>query len=465
GNSLTWEGEFKTTWERDMDTNQSGFTEDVALELGWDILDFTTHTSDTNVDGYYGVMTASGGNLRFYTEYNTVADSIVGDNDAAFGDTANLSTKFTWEQIWGRVNFGDIYLLVGAAETQFTRINGWNYARQQDSLRADWAHLGARTQKGYLLNTDPWVTNGSADLVATAPNSAGLGVGYVGGLYEALFTVSAPSVEANDNDEYNFGLDAVASPIAGLTVNFSSVYQGVQLATEDADNTVGDNLTLAFGTGYFMEINSDMTLEPFVGYDTVIPMGQAASGGSDIDRYLAHEASVGVTLNWPGAAGWGYDPLLDWSAEIDESNIYSGITAAANVYLAPTDGAEPQINAQVSSHEVTTGGLVPNLGWTFIVEVKDITNAREYPDDVANEWAYGIYADYSIDSIITPYIGNEYKVTASTTEPDIMRLNVGVDFTMIPNTTFKVDYNNDQFIVEDQDGDNGNIAISIAVTF
>ncbi|HQL33991.1 MAG TPA: hypothetical protein PK969_12110 [Treponemataceae bacterium] len=438
--SIDFKPKLGVEWGYDFDRNQSGFKEIVNLDLEWEILPYQDYASDSSGIEYgdpYGLAMFSGGHLMLK----------IHDEDGDLSATTNPAfqpvLELNYEKIWGKIVWDPFYILVAANENNFyTRHTGWSFATANSRPRANWAHIGYRVQGwSSSVNSDAWGIAGVGDAVNTVGGEAGLGLGFIGNTTETLFMVTSPlsweyinaSNPGNVDNKYDFGLSAESNPIGDLMVRGSAV-TGINYDVLP--------LGLSGALGYRFDITNTLAFMPHTAMDI------AFSGTEDkpLDNWKT-ENSFGFDVIWPGSNGWGDNPLLDM-----ESNIFAGFTLDGSVVMSK--GADPKINMVASMHEDNSGGLVQNLGTTFVFELADITG-----DKPVN--TFGFYADYNIWNQFRPY-GRFLKTTDSSVKKNITG-ELGLEMTMIPNTVITFMYKTEDLTAISEN--KGILTTSFIVTF
>lgn len=225
---------------------------------------------------------------------------------------------------------------------------------------------------------------------------------------------------ADREHAYAFGAGAEIT-FAGFTVN--------------ADGILGlnyeDDKPMAFGVGveYEMMLNDTFTVVPFAGADMLTKQGPA-------DDDLAMEIGGGVKLLWPG---FDDEDSNEFSGTYDDDDIVSGFSLSTN-FLNVGD-ADPTMNVVAALYEdAGDESLVPGLGAQAFIEFYDVLGNYDYSTVLypANdsEFGAGVYAEYAVGDL-KPY----GKVTFDGWDDDVT-LTLGVEASMIANTTFTLQYYN-----------------------
>ena len=225
---------------------------------------------------------------------------------------------------------------------------------------------------------------------------------------------------ADREHAYAAGVGAEFTPIDGLTV--------------DADAIFGFNyesdVPMAFGASveYEMALNDTFTIVPFAGADILTKQG--------VDEDLAMEFGGGIKVLWPG---FDDEDSNEFSGVLDDDDIVSGASVSGN-FVKVGDG-DPQLNLVAALYEdAGDESLVPGLGAQAFLEFYDVLGNYDFsaasPGAKDTEFGFGVYADYAIGDL-KPY----GKVTYDGWDDDVT-LTAGVEASMIPNTTFTLEYYN-----------------------
>lgn len=413
---ITFKPKMGTIWGYDLDTNQSGFREVIDIDMEWEILSYKDHATEANdIDPGKptGLLMFSGGHfmLKIQNESGDLSSS-----DGNGNKVLDPLWTINFEKLYGKIVWDPFYLLVAASEKNFySRITGWSYTTANERPRANWAHIGSRVQNWTgALNTDPWNVAGKMDQVNTQGGVAGIGLGYIGNLTEALFQIASPfDWENNTENSYDIGISMESNPVGNLMVQASAIY-GLNYPS-------GRPFGTSAALGYRFDLRSDLALMPHTAMDV-------AFKGPDSNPFdsIETENSFGIDVIWPGSTGWGNNPLID-----KESNIFSGLTIDGSV-VTKKSLDKPNLNAEISMHEDTIGGLIPNLGTTFVIDLGNLER-----DTI--QFTYGVYLDYLIWNQYKPYLRIK-KQTASTVLDNPVSAEFGFEITAIEHTIITLKY-------------------------
>ncbi|MBI9098751.1 MAG: hypothetical protein JEY91_09750 [Spirochaetaceae bacterium] len=440
---LEVEIELGTIWGLDLNQMSSGFDEIIDLDLRYTLNPFSKLRSGTeglDLDAPYGMVMVDG----VHVEFNIVDQE--GDQRAAFSapdTTKNISINY--ENIYGKIVWDPFYLLVGSSDdgNHYDRINGWTFIKSTSKIRSNLAHLGYRVPFVTANSSSRWAQEDKTDWLENEAADSMLGFGFGMGATEMMLSIgSKQNWEKNTENRYDIGYMIESNPIGDLTVK-GSVNTGI--------NYVAIPLDFAVSAGYRFDLGtintSSLSLVPYFAMD-----GHFISGLPMADNYakdwpfeeLAAEISLGVTLEWGGPVGWGYEPLNNIMTDRGP-----GITLSASLFnpgykFARDENPEGELTIAISVFEDTNGGLIPNLGFSGVFEIADVTNVAETTDDLntnINEEIkiqYGLYVDYNILDILKPYTR-----FSKTSLYGPVNFELGTQFTLIPNTVITVSYENE----------------------
>lgn len=417
----TINGNITTIWGSDIDNESTGFSESIDINFNWDVGgwgDYSSEVSGVNFNKAYGMAFVSGGLIRFKLE-----DDLVIDNNSG---TDLLNIQILFENAWAKIVKDNFYIQLAADGTFYNREAGYNLDYSKDMVRANWAHIGSRIQKSYILDSDDWNTNGDMDAVKNEGSTAGLTLGAdFEGYKTYLFVGSPDDMYDNTDNVYDFAWGNEFKPMDKMVIS-ASVYTAIN---DPQFNPLG------FGTAISHSVNltGKLALEPYLAFD-----GQFQDDGIDPWATLDSEFAYGLTLKWPGPNGWGYEWLFDgergtnYGFEANYSKRYSGFTLSGN--MVTIDDVVSH-NLQASLYEDTTGGLIPDFGGSMLFEVKDLTS-----DDMI--YAYGAHIEYNYFNIVEAFARVENK-NASLDEPEIY-FGAGFSWLGLPNTTMTLRYDNEK---------------------
>lgn len=433
---------FGTIWGYDFNTGNTGFREIIDIDMEWEMLSYMDHATDVEDIDYglpYGMAMFSGGHFTLKLQNE---DGDMSSSDGNGGTTLVPLWSINYEKLWGKIIWDPFYLLVAANENNFfTRPTGWSFATANSRPRANWAHIGNRVQNwlGILNPTTKWMLTGKNDQLSTQGGGAGLGLGYIGGASEVLVQVASDSDwVSNKDNKYEFGASVESNPVGNLMVRGSAVY-GVNYVNVAPFGFAGS-------LGYRFDVTNTVAIMPHTAMDFKF-LGKS----DDPTSLYATENSFGFDVIWPGANGWGDNPLIN-----QETNIFAGLTVDGSVYKLKDQ--EPVINAQVSLHEDDAGGLIPNLGTTFVVDLANVMEGTF-------AYAYGVYVDYLLWNQFKPYtrVFHTYMNPADLRTDQVLQTEIGMEITVIPHSVITVKYESPD--LSRYEDNKGLFTTSVMVTF
>ncbi len=432
-------GNMTTTWGTDLNTDASGFSEKIDIDFLWDVGewgDYSSDISDVSFKKAYGMAFVSGGLVRFKIENGDDGNDLKMDNNEG-NDIMKVQVQL--ENAWAKVIMNDFYVLLSAAGTNYERQAGYNFNGSRDALRANWAHIGSRLQKSYILNTDDWNVNDDMDAIGTTGPTAGLTFGVDLENFRTYLSIGSENdMTKNIDNEYDFSWSAEWKPVESLVVN-SSVISGINY----------DAIPLGFGTSllYDYKLTSTLTFKPFIAFD-----GKFNYDDNNDYTSIYSETAYGLTLEWPGANGWGQEWLFDnsdgleYGFEKNWSNRYSGFTVSGN--MVNIDNIQFH-NIQASLYEETIEGLIPYIGASLLFEMKDITSTDM-------EYAFGGHIEYNHMNMFNVFTKAERSIDDDRSLDDIY-FAAGIDWLSIPNITISLRYDNSS--INDLDKDMGQVRL------
>ena len=149
-----------------------------------------------------------------------------------------------------------------------------------------------------------------------------------------------------------------------------------------------------------------------------------------IDEELWMEIGGGVKLHWPGFDDEDSNEFSQWA---DDDDIHSGASLSAN--FVTVEPADPVMNLVAALYEDSGDeSLIPGLGAQAYLEWIDVLNSYDTYEADDMLMGAGVYVDYAIGDFM-PYA----KFTYDNFDSDAT-LTLGVEASMIPNTTFTLEY-------------------------
>lgn len=261
--------------------------------------------------------------------------------------------------------------LAAAGATNF--FNPWNrdYDHSYQQLIADWAYLDTRVQyrrgtvADYLadrtVETNYWSYDQPSpnfdDLATDYTTGALVGLEYAGKTVAGRlkFNTRYPlaTLPANETNGLGLGGDLALTPFNGLTSTTSAALRLNYKGTASPEQMgVGTKLAYDIPLSSF----KGLSLTPLVGYDF--------KQGLSLSKLQSQEASVGLTVHWPGTEGWAQDLLHDRTGAV-----YSGATVAFKVYQADLTNAQLTQTILFTLYEDPDDtGLIKGLGSEIVVE-------------------------------------------------------------------------------------------------
>jgi len=450
GDSATVNASFETIWGVDLNTGYTGFDKAVDIDFEWALGEWSDYSSDISEVSFskpYGMAFISGGLINFRILDHQDARSGDRERDniednrtksaSGFGD--DLEIQIMFENAWSKIIFNPFYVLLEADIQNFDRQNGYNFEKNQDAIRANWAYIGSRIPLSYILDSNDWWKDGETDAIQNevtnegvkVADTAGVSLGYGGEKLKAAYSIGTQkNWETNEFNRYDMAFDIEVKPVNKLTLN-ASVVSGINY----------ENFPVKFGVGSAYEFPlgyTNFNLQPFGGLDAYFS-GQ----GDDAYKYMNTEVAYGVNFTWPGENGWGFEWLSD-----DDRNRYSGITLSGNTV---TIEEETRNNLSITMFEDTVTGLIPDLGSSLLFEIKDLGSADQ-------QLAYGAYVEYLFHGMARPFMKVESK--SGDLDGDIA-FSGGTEFLFIPNAGITAKYESQT--INDTAADAGLVTVAVKI--
>lgn len=173
------------------------------------------------------------------------------------------------------------------------------------------------------------------------------------------------------------GIDIALDPALTKGLRVYASVAGTWDYNADADP---DPIIAGLQLAPVIALNEDISLEPYAAAD----IGTKFTQNGDIEPF-EYEAAVGVTLRWPGDAGWFKDYILD-----KDGRVFPGMSVAYKVYgMADDPVADLQHNLKFTLFEPRGDeGVFYGIGSEIIVDAGNLT-AKE------RELLATVYLDYT----------------------------------------------------------------------
>lgn len=219
-----------------------------------------------------------------------------------------------------------------------------------------------------------------------------------------------------------FGVDSVFNPFPELRI-FASV-AGKAMYGSDAS---ADDIMAGTKIGYTIALNEDVSLQPYVGLDIGTAIGD---GGNPVEFELAG----GLTMRWPGQAGWFVDYLRD-----SDGRVFPGMSIGYKMY------GNSEANAEDFIHDIKftlfepkgDDGMFFGIGSEIIVDFVDVgSDARSL---MATAYVdYTMYGALGLPGALVPWAIICYdNLPDGSDRLNDMKLDLGVKLeNAIANTTF-----------------------------
>ncbi len=434
GTTAQLNANFTTTFGADLDTQDMGFEENLNLGILWQVGGYETQSTPAPEDDFpFGEAVVTGGIVKLKFENLTITDQ---------GDT-NKATSFTpdiwFENAYARLVLNNYYMQIFKDYDGSAGHNskvGFNFDTSLSSIGSNWAHIGPRVNKSYLFGGEQWEIQEGMDNVKDSKNEAGIAVGMDLENFRTYVAVgSDKGMEDNVDNQFDFSLAAEYKPLAEVTV-LAGATTGINYKNGD-DNTI----PLGFGGSaeYGYVLTDTIKLKPFVAFD-----GLFVADGDDSFAGMNKEIAYGITIEWPGHAGYGYEWLQDstkgktYGAGEGEGHRYPGASIAG--ISIETGEDDFMHNFHMSVYEESVGGIIPNLGGSLIFEIKDVTDTTTE----GIKLAYGVYTEYDLMGYYVPFVQSSCEdILIDDSDDLVVELSVGIKIKTLANTEIQLRYDND----------------------
>lgn len=433
-------GEIKSTYGVNFDYDQvrSGLKEDFNFDIVWPLVPY--EHSSKGEQGDFRVETSLTGALDF-----TILDH---------GNGWTQDTEPTWtvhfSNIYSKIYLDSIYFLVGARDTNYEHADGYTISTSADKIRANWAALTSRVAWSYLLTPDYNISQDSdylngIDGEQGSESSIGLG-GDVNDLSWLFLFGTQNDWTVDEDNRFDLGYNVSFTGIPSLTIN-----QGLFTRIQKDENV---ELGAGLGLEYKIPLTGTLVIKPNVGADIFI---------TDLENTTLQgtEIAYGITVEWPGAAGYGDSHLQESSNNKGEfkNQRYSGLTISGINYIDGDDEENDEFNLKLSLVDTRDAGLIPGLEIEALVEIVDVTKIA---DDEHN-LAFGLYADYTVADFFRPKVHGVMRTIDSEDRSYPIELSVGVDYVGLNSTTISLVYENDN--LSEFEEKPGRVLLSVTSSF
>lgn len=362
------------------------------LALTYDLFGYQKITNRLKSDDPVGFIDLTLGEvqIRFANasqpDYNNPGQNMkLGFNDSAVGKTGYFGPLYL-QNVRSGILWGDWIIQLGAGGTD----SFWDPWHRESTgygqMASSWAYLDTRVQyqrplipvvvKTPSVETNYWAYDTKADSEATGVDElstsfpgAMVGIQYVGPELSAMWKIATNNTwQTASPNGLSSGLDVSYTPAASLKGFrvLSSVVVGLDQGASHDEGTVSGGVKVGYDLALPRSSVKISSVEPYVGFDLLKPFTGPAPTSA--------EASLGLTLHWPGMNGWGFDYLQ--GLEGRSGNVYSGATLALKTFAPNVDASENlKHSAQLTWYNDSDGGLINNIGSELVAQWKDFANA------------------------------------------------------------------------------------------
>jgi len=293
---------------------------------------------------------------------------------------------------------------------------------------------------------DRFGSNISAEMVSAMYNSDNFGINFKLGTEYKFYSDEIKEDNANG---LALGFDTVFTPSAldGFRTFFSAMTT-INWET-DADP---DPIYAGTRIGYKLALNDDLNIEPWVGYDIGLFIGE-----DEVKN--AHEFSFGLTMRWPGQSGWLTDYIIN-----SDGRVFPGMSIAYKTYINEAEFSGVDHSIKFTLFEPRgDDGLFYMFGSEIIIDIMDLTgvtkdsalNAASYPGGLSI--LVTSYFDLELNNIgkipgtFRPwtilYYDNLREARGSDNRISDFKIDLGLNLeNAIQNTTFGLVWNSGSLI-------------------
>lgn len=435
-------GNASATWGVDLDEGNHGFSNSAEFDLEWTLVEETTEEKGEGT--VYGYIQFDGFAVNFDPEF---PDDNPGNALNADTYDSQQTITVTSPEITAHVKLGPAYLDVTT-----------------EGVSPDEASLESDIAQNIITPVSTLAGTWDGEFAGVALGFDAMGMATVeleiSSQYDwAESDGTAPLADVNTTNAYILGLDAEITPMDPLTVDLESTmrfgYTGD--GTPDAEDATplnpGNPATLGLGVEYSLgAVVPDTDLVPFFGTDV-----KFENYGVDEDMTTDVEVSAGVNMSWASigtdeddetifgeeaelssGVGLGFTFLNDQQYVMAEDDILSGQAISTKLGFFEDDG---------------DAGLLPMFGGAAILNYNQYLENEDLGGNYTeglSQFGIGVEGNVTVGAI-KPYLGimaandnlddNDFGTT----------LNVGVELSMIPNTTFTIDYASGNLTADEDD--------------
>lgn len=286
----------------------------------------------------------------------------------------------------------------------------------------------------------------TAEMIAVMYNSDGFGINMKFGTEYPFYS---DEIKEDNLNGLAFGFDSVFTPT--VLDGFKAFFSLMGTINWFADNTA-DPFRGGTRIGYTIALNDDLSVEPWVGYDMGIFFGEDKTTN-------AHEASLGITMRWPGQGGWLTDYILN-----SDGRVFPGMSLSYKTYIDKEvlgDDIEHSIKLTLFEPK-GDDGLFYMIGSEIIVDIMDLTGITkgstantDYPGGFAVLTTAYIDAELNnlgkMPGTLRPwtilYYDNLRKAIGSDERINDFKIDIGINLeNAISNTTFGIVWNSGSLV-------------------
>ncbi|MDR0644596.1 MAG: hypothetical protein LBG05_06765 [Treponema sp.] len=285
---------------------------------------------------------------------------------------------------------------------------------------------------------DRFGMNQTGHMVAAMYNNDNFGLNFKFGTQYPFYT---DAITEDNKNGLALGIDAAINPTSLQDLRiFASAGATIDYGKDDASDPIlwGGKL------GYTINLNEDVSVEPFFGFD----MGTKIKDRGSTEK-MEYEFSGGLTMRWPGQWGWLTDYILN-----SEGRVFPGMSLAYKVYINDETDSPDEHSMKFTLFEPRgDDGIFYKIGSEIIIDFLDLTDVTTD----GTSFLATIYVDYEIPGVgsgigaLVPwtilYYDNLPESVGSSNRINDMKVDLGLNFeNFISNTTFGVVWNSGSLI-------------------
>ena len=328
--------------------------------------------------------------------------------------------------------------------------------RGEENMAGDGQTQEHGTMKQFGFDTlgniaDRFGINVGGQMIAAMYNSGAFGVNVKLG---TEYSFESANITEDNQNGFAAGADSVFLPqaVPGLKI-FASLMGTYNYSFEETPDPVFGGVR----AGYAIPLNSDISVEPFMGLD----IGTRIKDGGEAEK-PGYEISWGLTMRWPGQSGWLKDYIIN-----SDGRVFPGMSLGYKIYDETENDTGLEHSIKFTLFEPRGDeGVFFGLGSEIIIDLVDLTGVTEGAEATADNPPGGFrmlataYFDYELPRLgripgtFVPWTILYYdNLPAASGSDRISDMKIDLGLTLenaIPNTAFGIVWNTGSLIQQAQ---------------